>query len=134
MSEPTVKALIKQWPEWAFVLSKRRYLLSSYAPKHEVEKGCRTWDISEQDFVRAMDDAGVRVTKDDHHFYVADSPSWKTYLCGLQQLRSGSVPHPLHRSDPTTDFNALLSAERRRLLAWIGEHVSPRQKRTTLLG
>ena len=130
MTEPTVEALIKSWIEWAFVPAKRPYRRSSYSLKHEVEETWRDWYIPERDFIRGMADAGFKATKDGHRFYVADSPSRKTYHRELQQLPSGTVPHPLHRLDPTTEFNKLPSAEQQRLLAWIGEHLRPTKKRT----
>ena len=127
---PHVEAIIKRWIAWAFVPSNRRYPFNSYAIKHEVEEECQLWDISERDIRHAMTDAGFKAARDPHYFYVADSPSRKRYYHDTQRTFSGSVPHPLFRLDPTTEFNRLSLAEQQRLLAWIAEHLRPTKRRT----
>jgi hypothetical protein len=132
--KPTLQELLKRWVEWAFVPSKQLYNWSSYGLKHEVERSWPNYYVPEREFIRAMAEAGFGATKKKDgrtYFYVAESPSRKTYHRDLQKCWGGSVTHPLYRLDPTKEFNKLPPAEQRRLIMWIAMNVSPRKKRTT---
>jgi hypothetical protein len=128
MDTPTEETAIRLWIAWAFVPAKRPYPHSTYCLKHEVEHTWSSLYVRERDFIRGMLEAGFRPTKDGHYFYVADSPSRKTFEYESQLHSYGSVPHPLHRLDATTEFGKLPSAERQRLLGWIGEHLCPTKR------